>query len=311
MINNSSGCFLSGDKNFPPYLIPGNKVAIVSPSGKIDPEFLIGEEKCLQDWGLIPITGKYAKVGYGRYAGTDEERLSDLREALDDPEIKAVFCSRGGYGCVHLVDKIDLDKFRQHPKWIVGYSDITILHAIMQQEGFVSLHAPMARHMTEVSEDDLSLRFMKQILFGQHPTYSVSSHPLNRIGRTSGILRGGNLSVLYGLRGTELDIIPENTVLFLEDIGEKPYHIERMFYNLKLGGILERLSGLIIGRFTDYEEDPEMPQPLYETIAGLIAEYDYPVCFGFPVGHVTLNLPMICGSQCGFEVSPSGVSLVY
>ncbi len=295
----------------PPTLKKHNIVAIVSPSGKICTEYLDGIIKRLRNWDLVPVKGEYAEAEFGRYAGTDSERLSDLQEAMDNPEIKAIFCSRGGYGCVHLLEKLNWKKFKKHPKWIIGYSDITILHSAAQYYGFASLHAPMARHLTETAEDDIATKHLQKILFGEQISYQLPSHYLNRFGKASGILRGGNFSVLYGLRGTQFDIIPENTILFLEDIGEKPYHIERMLYNLKIGGILEKLSGLIIGQFTDYEEDTEMPLPLYETIASLVSDYDYPVCFNFPVGHVTYNLPMICGSKCSFEVSGSGVELSF
>ncbi|MCL1943142.1 MAG: LD-carboxypeptidase [Candidatus Azobacteroides sp.] len=295
--------------NNPPFLKPGDQVAIVSPSGKINPDYIAGEMKRLQDFGLIPVPGKYVSGTYGRYAGTDAERLFDLQEALDNPGIKAVFCSRGGYGCIHLADKLQWNKFRRHPKWMIGYSDITIIHSMVQHLGFTSLHAPMARHLTEMPEDDISVRYLRKILFGERIRYRHLSHDLNRNGKTTGVLRGGNLSVLYGLRGTRFDLIPGNTVLFLEDTGEKPYHVERMMYNLKLGGILEKLSGLIIGQFSDYEEDPEMPKPLFKTIADMVSEYAYPVCFGFPVGHVTYNLPMICGGMHDFEVSEQGVDL--
>ena len=293
----------------PPYLKSRDAVSIVSPSGTICTDYLDGMEKRLQSWGLVPIRGDFAGGALGRYAGTVEERLSDLQKALDNPEIKAVFCSRGGYGCVHLPEYLDWSKFRRNPKWIVGYSDITVLHSLAQYHGVASIHAPMAKHFTETPEDDVSVRYLCDMLFGNSVQYQLPSHPLNKNGKASGILRGGNLSVLCGLRGTRFDVISQNTILFLEDVGEKPYHVERMMYNLKLGGLFEKLSGLIIGQFTDCEEDPEMPLPLYETIADLVSNYDFPVCYHFPVGHVTFNLPMPCGAKCNLDVSEEGVEL--
>ena len=293
----------------PPFLKPGDAVSIISPSGNISEDYLTGIEKRLQSWGLIPIRGEFAAAECGRYAGTVAQRSADLQEALDNTEIKAVFCSRGGYGCVHLPENTDWSKFRQNPKWIIGYSDITALHLIAQYHGVASLHAPMAKHLTETSEDDIAGRYLYDMLFGKPVQYQLPSHYLNRNGKTSGILRGGNLSVLCGLRGTRFDIVPENTILFLEDVDEKPYQVDRMMYNLKLGGILEKLSGLIIGRFTGYEEDPEMPLPLRETIAEIVSNYDFPVCYDFPVGHVTFNLPMLCGGGCEMEVSEGGARI--
>ena len=291
----------------PPYLKKNDIVSIISPSGNIEIEYIIGMENSLKSRGLIPIRGKFVDGKLGRYAGTVEERLADLQEALDNPEIKAVFCSRGGYGCVHLPEHLDWSKFCQHPKWIIGYSDITVLHSVAQYHGVASLHAPMAKHLTETPEDDVAVRYLYDMLFGNPIQYQLPSHRLNRNGKTSGILRGGNLSVFYGLRGTRFDIVPENTILFLEDIDEKPYQVDRMMYNLRLGGILEKLSGLIVGQFSDYEEDPEMPLPLYETIAETVADYEFPVCYDFPVGHVPANYPMLCGGKYELEVSEAGV----
>lgn len=294
---------------FPAPLKNDDVVVIVSPSGCIDPSYLSGMKSRLQEWGLRPQVACFADAEYGRFAGTDELRLYDLQNALDAPNVKAIFCSRGGYGCIHLVNQLNWEQFRKNPKWIVGYSDITILHAAAQHQGFASVHAPMARHFTEENECDLSLQFLKQFLFDREFVWDAANHPLNKPGKAKGILTGGNLSVLYGLRGTALDIIPENAILFIEDIAEKPYHVERMLYNLKLGGIFDKLSGLIVGQFTDYEEDPLMPFPLCETIADLVAEYDYPIWFDFPVGHVTCNLPMICGGEYLLEVSETDAHL--
>jgi len=188
---------------------------------------------------------------------------------------------------------------------------------VFQQNGFASLHAPMARHLTVEPEDDFCCQALKDILFGnklQEETsfsYTCPAHKLNRKGEGTGILRGGNLAVLYGLRGTPYDIPAEGTVLFIEDIGERPHAVERMMYNLKLGGVLERLSGLIIGQFTEYEENMSLGKELYGALADLVKEYDYPICFGFPVGHVTMNVPMINGAQVMLEVGKKEVKLTF
>jgi len=293
--------------HFPPPLHIGDIVTIVSPAGCIELCYVENAKKILEQWGLQVVVASHAIGKYGRFAGTQEERLQDLQYALDNPDIRAVFCSRGGYGIMHLLPSLRFDIFENHPKWIIGYSDITALHASVQLHNHVSIHAPMCRHLSEEGED-LSAQYLKKILFGDFPEYRVPPHPLNRNGKCEGILRGGNLSVLSGLRGTPYDFPANNTILFVEDIGEAPYRIERMFYNLKLSGVLDRISGLIVGRFTGYEEDPGMQAPLEQLILQLVSEYSYPVCFDFPVGHVKDNFPMICGAEVQLEITESFLS---
>jgi len=212
------------------------------------------------------------------------------------------------------MDKIDLTAFRESPKWIIGYSDITMLHALMQMEGRASIHGGMAKalagkiHPNE-DFDGEPAQLLHNMLFGQIPKYNISAHPLNRSGETSGNLAGGNLSILYSLRGTSFDHIPNGSILFIEDIGEQPYQIDRMMYNLKFGGILAKISGLIVGQFTAFEEDPLFGKTVYEIIFSAVAGYDYPVCFNFPVGHVEHNLPLICGVEALLQVGKNNVSL--
>lgn len=296
---------------FPPFLEKGDKIIILSPSSKIDKQFLKGAKKRLESWGLKVALGKHAGSSSGRYAGTIQQRLKDLQDAMNDPKVKAILCSRGGYGAVHLIDKLDFTTFRQHPKWLIGFSDITALHNVFQKNGFASLHAPMARHLTVEPEDDPCTAYLKDILFGTLPTPVCPPHRLNHKGTCKGVLRGGNFAVFYGLRGTPYDIPAEGTVLFIEDVGERPHAIERMMYNLKLGGVLEKLSGLIIGEFTEYEENHSLGKDLYGALADLVKEYDYPVCFGFPVGHVTQNTPLINGAEVTLEVERKEVKLSF
>lgn len=295
----------------PPYLCEGDKVVIVSPSSKIDIQFINGARRRLESWGLNVTLGKYVKSGTGQFAGKTKQRLADFQAALNDKEIKAILCSRGGYGAVHLVDQLDFTGFCEHPKWLIGFSDITALHNLFQYNGFASLHAPMARHLTVEPEDDPSTLHLKEMLFGNLPTYSVKKHELNQYGTARGVLRGGNLSVFNGLRGTPYDIPAEGTILFMEDISERPHAIERMMYNLKLGGVLERLSGLIIGQFTEYEEDKSLGKELYKALFDLVKEYDFPICFNFPVGHVTYNLPLMEGAEVELSVGKKKVELSF
>lgn len=301
----------------PPYLHEGDKVVILSPSSKIDKAFLKGAVKRLTSWGLCPVLARHAGSSHGTYAGTVGQRLEDLQAAMDDPDTRAILCSRGGYGAVHLVGKLDFSRFRESPKWLIGFSDITALHNLWQREGFASLHAPMARHLTVEPEDDFCTQALHDILTGAAATpegcfgYTCEPHKLNRRGTAEGTLRGGNFAVFNGLRGTPYDIPADGTVLFIEDVGERPHAIERMMYNLKLGGVLERLSGLIIGQFTEYEEKKQLGKELYGALAELVKEYDYPVCFNFPVGHVPMNLPLINGAPVRLDVDRKGVKLTF
>lgn len=302
---------------YPPRLHEGDRVVILSPSSKIDKAFLQGAVRRLRSWGLDPVLAPHAGSSHGTYAGSAAQRLKDLQEALDDPQARAILCSRGGYGAVHLVGRLDFTRFRQQPKWLIGFSDITALHNAVQREGFASLHAPMARHLTVEPADDPATVALHDILFGNYPegaeafAYTCEAHRLNHRGTCRGILRGGNLAVAYGLRGTPWDIPAEGAILFVEDVGERPHAVERMMYNLKLGGVLERLSGLVIGQFTEYEENRSLGKPLYDALADILREYDMPVCFNFPVGHVTRNLPLVCGAEAVLDIGRKEVTLSF
>jgi muramoyltetrapeptide carboxypeptidase len=288
---------------YPQALKKGDKIAIVSPAGIINPDYIIGASNRLREWGLEAIIGKNAQNVYGRFAGTCEERIADLQWAMDNSEIKAILCSRGGYGTVQIIDKINFSSFKKNPKWLIGFSDITILHAALSEMGIPSIHGIMAKHLTESNPNSISVQSLHDILFGNKPTYKIAPHQLNRKGCCDGILIGGNLSVLFSLRGTKYDINPKEKILFLEDLAEKPYHIDRMMRNLKTGDILENLSGLIIGQFTEIEEDKSMLKTVYEIILDAVADYDYPVCFNFPAGHTDENLPLILGAEIELKIS--------
>lgn len=295
----------------PPVLKNGDLIAIISPAGAIDISLINISADILKRWNLNVIIGDFASSSFGRYAGTKNERFRDLQWALDNPQINAILCSRGGYGTIQLVNELSFEKFKLNPKWLIGYSDITILHALIQKQGILSIHAPMCKHLALESENDFSTMCLKQVLFNGHINYQTNSHFLNKNGQATGILFGGNLSILNSLRGTCYDFVPDNKILYLEDVGEKPYQIERMFYNLKLGGILERLSGLVIGQFTGCEEDPSMKKSVYELIADIVTEFDYPVCFNFPIGHTKVNYPLINGLEANINVTSDSVFLSF
>ncbi|MBR5843072.1 MAG: LD-carboxypeptidase [Bacteroidaceae bacterium] len=295
----------------PQQLQPGDTIAIVSPSSKVQPEYIKGAVSRLESWGYRVIVGAHAYGAHGNFAGTPEERLSDLREALLNPEVKAIMCARGGYGAVHLLEGIAPQEIRDNAKWIIGFSDISALHAAWVNAGVASLHAPMCKHLTIEPEMQSSTQYLRAILSGAKPQYHADAHPFDRCGEVSARVVGGNMAVLCGLIRTPYDLFQENTILFIEDIGERTYKIERMLYNLELAGVLPRLAGLVVGQFTDFKEDPGMCATMYEMIAARVAPYNYPVAFGFPVGHVTDNHPMIEGAMATLSVTPQGTMLTF
>ncbi len=286
---------------FPKALQAGDTIYIVSPAGKIQPDYIFNAKPILERWGLHVQIGEFALSEDGRFAGNRKQRQKDLQKAIDNPNVKAIFCARGGYGCIQYVDQLDITPLQQHPKWLIGYSDVTILHALWQTANVASIHAPMLKHLTE--EENRSITYLKEILFGTYPTYTLPSHILNQNGHAQGRLVGGNLSTLYSLRGTPYDFIPEGAILFIEDIGERAYHINRMIENLRLGGVLQRISGLIVGQFTDCPEDILLNSTIIEGISQLTQELKIPVCFDFPTGHVSNNYPLICGAEVILSVN--------
>lgn len=293
---------------YPPKLKRGDKAIIISPSGSVDLQYINGACKVLQNWGLVVEIAVHAEEQYGRFGGTINQRAADLQSAMDDSNIKLIFCSRGGYGVVHLLDKLTFDGIKKYPKWIVGFSDITALHLALLQEGIASLHAPMARHLTDDSLDAASL-LLKDSLFMDMSDYVIDSHYLNRQGEIKGKLFGGNLAVLSGLVGTPYMNVPKNGILFIEDIAEAPYKIDRMMWQLRLSGILDRISGLIVGQFSDCQEDISMGATIYESIRNIVNDYNYPLVFDFPVGHVKDNYPLLHGGIVEVEVKGNEVKM--
>ena len=295
----------------PPYLKPNDQIRIVSPSGNIEPKYIVGAKKTLSSWGLNVTEGKFARTKYGRFAGTEAQRIADLQEALDDPSVNAILCSRGGYGVAQIIDKLDFSTFAKSPKWLIGFSDITILHNAISNLGIASIHGIMAKHLTQFPADSIHVQKCREILFGQMPTYVVPKHRLNKVGIAQGKLIGGNLSVLIGLRGSQFDLDYKNNILFIEDIAERPYHIDRLMQNLRFSGALAQLSGLVVGQFSDCDEDPLMKKSVAQIIASAVSEYDYPVCFNFPAGHVDNNFPLKLGETVQFEVTKRAVILTF
>ena len=295
----------------PSFLRAGDNIHIVSPSGAIQPGFIDGATKLLSSWGLKVTEGKYARTEYGRFSGTKDERAADLQQALDDPNVKAILCSRGGYGLAQIIDKIDFSSFAKSPKWLIGFSDITILHNAITALGIASMHGIMTKYLTELPEESDQITSFKNLLFGAPSNFSIKPEAENRLGQAEGKLIGGNLSVMMGMCSTPFDLDFNNNILFIEDVGEKPYQIDRMMQSLRLSGVLKQISGLVVGQFSDYDEDPLMMQSVAEIILAAVSEYDYPVCFNFPAGHVDYNLSFVLGEQAELFVETDKVHLNY
>ncbi len=292
----------------PAPLNPGDKIAICSPAGIIKPQYVHGAVRILQELGWDAQVGDHAFARFGTYAGTDNERYSDLEKAILDPQIKAIMCSRGGYGVVHLLEKLDSLPLRENAKWIIGFSDISALHALMSKHGIVSIHGHMTSHLSNTNgEDDDSIALFK-MLRGEPVNYEFKPHELNRTGSATGTLLGGNLSVIADLIGTPFNIIKPDTILFLEDVSEPVYKIERIMYQLRLSGVMERLKGLIVGKFTEYSPDADNAS-MEEMIHHIIEPFNFPVAFGAPIGHVNHNIPLKVSAQATLSVGEDIVTI--
>jgi muramoyltetrapeptide carboxypeptidase len=295
---------------FPPYLSRGDKVSIISPAGIIGREVIERGAELLRQQGFKVRIGKHAFDEAGLFAGDDAARAADMQQALDDKSIRAIFFSRGGYGCLRTHLQLDWSRFHKYPKWLVGFSDNTVFHSYLSRKKTASIHAVMASSFERNAEPTDSFLKLMDLLKGEMLNHALPAHQLNRPGKASGILAGGNLSILQSLRGTSLDLKPKGKILFIEDIHELNYRIDRMMINLKAGGILEAISGLIVGYFTDMK-DGAAPygQTVLEMIRDAVAPYDYPVVFGFPAGHELPNHPLLMGGRISLKVSPDGVKI--
>lgn len=289
----------------PPFLKQGDTIGIVCPAGYMAIERVQDCIRMLNSWGFqVKLGNTVGGESTNYFSGSDEERLADFQEMLDDDTVQAVLCGRGGYGVTRIIDKINFRKFRKQPKWIIGFSDITVLHAhVMGKYEIQTLHAPMAGAFNEADPADVYLRSLKHALEGKSGRYSTNSHIYNRDGAATGRLVGGNLTLLAHLCGTDSDIRTRNKILFLEDVGEYVYNVDRMMYQLSRSGKLKNLAGLIVGGFTDMK-DTERPfgQDAEEVIRDIVAGYDYPVCFEFPVSHEKPNFALKVGARYHLEV---------
>ena len=288
----------------------GDRIALLSPASIINPDYVDGAARTIATLGYEPVVMPHTLGRHGSYSGTTAERLADLTAALTDPTIRAIICSRGGYGAVHLLDALSKLPLTADPKWLVGFSDISALHALMASQRIMSVHASMAKQLAE-GPDTRPTRLLLDILGGNGVTLEWSATPEapNRPGEATGTLRGGNMAVLEGLAGTLFDNYPPDSILFIEDIGEPIYKIERMLYRLRLSGILRQLKGLVVGRFTEYTTDPN-DATMERMIADMTAATSYPIAFGAPVGHIgSDNLPLLHGAEATLSVTAEGAIL--
>lgn len=296
----------------PPYLQKGDTIGIVCPAGAMPVEKV---SECIrvlnEEWGYTTKVGKTVGNQFNYFSGTDEERLNDFQQMLDDDEVKAVLCARGGYGMGRIIDQIDFKKFKKQPKWIIGYSDITVLHSHLYSNFYISsLHSPMAGAFNEGGYENEYVLSLKNALEGKKLRYTCPVHEFNKKGEAIGELIGGNLALLAHLVGTDSDMKTRGRILFIEDIGEYLYNIDRMMHQLKRSGKLSKLAGLIIGGFTDSKDtDSPFGQTAYEIIRDIIKDYDFPVCFDFPVSHTDRNYALKIGVGYKLKITKSKVSL--
>lgn len=294
----------------PAFLSSGDRVALISTARKIDQTILDSAIETFKSWGLEIVPGKNLFAEENQFAGSDELRLSDLQDAIDDPSISAIICARGGYGTARLVDKINWDNFLNKPKWIIGYSDITVLHGQLQVLGIESLHASMPVNFSSNSIE--CLESMHSVLFGKSLEYSINSHLFNRKGEVNAEIVGGNLSILYSLNGTSSWPQTDGRILFIEDLDEYLYHIDRMMITLKRAGYFENLAGLIVGSMSDMNDnDIPFGKNALEIIRDAVSEYSFPVCFGFPAGHIDDNRAIIMGRNISLSVGSESVKLSF
>ncbi|WP_265426712.1 S66 peptidase family protein [Chryseobacterium sp. YIM B08800] len=299
-------------KIFPKSLTKGDKIAIISPAGSIEPSQLEKGIEMIKSKGFEPVLGEnlYTKFSNGyNYAGTEEQRLKDMNWALNDSEISAVWASRGGYGCQHLVEGLNLKEFTKNPKWYIGYSDNTVIQSFLLKKGFASIHGQTIKTSSfGVTEESYDLIF--HILKGKKPKYSLESNQFNKKGNIEGELIGGNLALIYALLGTKYSFDFKDKILFIEDIGENFYALDRMIMSLELAGVFTKIKGLIVGGMTNMGDEKDNKQ--YEEsfdkfanqlIADRISKYNFPVVFDFPNGHIKDNRPLIIGSQVKVKVN--------
>ncbi len=295
----------------PPNLERGNIIAIVAPAGFLKSDESHKEGIALaESWGLQVKLGAHLFKKEGHFAGTDAERLSDLQEALNNSSVKAIWCARGGYGTNRIIDKLDFTEFKKHPKWVIGYSDITILLNHINNLGIESLHAMMATSQKSIA-NDLAVLSLQKVLFGDALSYEIPANKNNVSGKAKGTLVGGNLSLLVASLGTKSEPKFKDAILFIEEIGEYQYRLDRMLYTLKRNGVFDKCRGVLIGGMTDIlTNDPDFGKINEQLILEVIGRTDIPICFDFPAGHISENCALILGRKALIKIDSKTDSFI-
>jgi muramoyltetrapeptide carboxypeptidase len=295
----------------PNRLQKGDTVGIVSTARKVSKNELTPALQLLEKWGLKAVLGNTIEAEENQFAGSDALRTADFQNMLGNPKMKAIWCARGGYGTVRMIDKLDFSAFKKNPKWIIGYSDITVLHSHIHNLGVETLHSQMPLDIEKKTKE--TVESIKTVLFGEKYSIKYTSEKnLNRNGTFSGPLVGGNLSVLYSLCGSNSALKTDGKILFIEDLDEYLYHIDRMMLNLKRNGMLEDLAGLLVGGMSDMH-DNKIPfgKTAEEIILDVASGYDYPICFNFPAGHIRDNSALILGRKVALKIVNNKITLEF
>ena len=286
-----------------PKLQNGDEIVLISTARKVAPEEIKSAVEIIEKWGLKVSLGSHLFKEDHQFSGTVKQRTEDLQNALDHKEVKAIFFVRGGYGSIQVLDQIQWKGFLEAPKWLIGFSDVTVFHAHVNENFKIpTLHAAMP--ITFPNNSSAAINQIRDLLFGHEVTYEIDAHPLNRKGKAEAEVVGGNLSILYSLLGSESQLNTRGKILFIEDLDEYLYHIDRMMQALKRAGMLSELSGLIVGGMTDMN-DNKIPfgKGAEEIIRDVVSEFNYPIAFGFPAGHITNNKPLLFGQKKTLHVS--------
>jgi muramoyltetrapeptide carboxypeptidase len=293
----------------PDYLKSGDTIAIIAPSGVLNNrnQAIENAKKLIVEWGLVPVIGKNIYKKNYHFAGNDKQRLDDLQWAFDHKNIKAIWCARGGYGSIRIIDQLSFDQFKKYPKWLIGYSDITVLHNKLNNLGFETIHGMMAVNMEENQKEiNESIESLKKCLFGELKSYHINNNKYNRIGKSSGILVGGNLTLLASQLGSSSEINTKDKILFIEEIGEYKYHIDRMLQSLKRAGFFDNCNGVLIGDMSEIKiNSPSWGSSVNELIYDVLKPYKFPISFGIQSGHLKHNESLIFGRNIDLDVKAS------
>ena len=294
----------------PSKLTPGNTIGILCPAGSIPLEKVTICAQVLESWGYQVRIGKTVGTKFGHFAASDLDRQNELQSMMDDPEIHAILCARGGYGLSRIVTQLDFTKIKAHPKWVIGFSDITILHAALQNQGIQSIHGPMS---AAFGKGDVGLPYilaLKQMLEGVASPVPANAHPANRLGHSEGVLVGGNLCLMTHLIGSKNQVDTKGKILCIEDVGEHHYNVDRMLIQCKNAGLLDGLTGLVVGGFTEMKDEAaEFGETVIDMILRLTKETSYPICFDFPISHELNNMPVQLGATYQLSVTDKAALL--